>query len=225
MDPCRRLLAFQPQEAYPATGGAAIRPPDSRSHAKGRQDPLRSGQKTMAVQDLRRQETALSGPAESPEKNATPPASAWQRLRPEPGRSGRGNAVADFNRHPRRHFGGRRSAAASAIVGLGLERLQCRHGHRPIPLFRLPECHRTQHHADRYQGNQCPPGRRTPETAWKSGHDRFSPGAGIETRPGKPRPQKASRQTLPGTVAGNPTPVSPPPPAPTAPSEKPAFSA
>ena len=166
----------------------------------------------MAVQDLRRQETALSGPAKGPEKNATPPTSAWQRLRPEPGRSGRGDSIADFNRHPRRHFGGRRSAAASAIVRLGLERLQCRHGHRPIPLFRLPECHRTQHHADRHQGNQCPLGGRTPETARKSGHDRFSPGAGIETRPEKLRPQKAPRQTLSGTVAGNPTPVSPPHP-------------
>ena len=187
MDPCRRLLAFQLREAYPATGGAAIRPPDGRSHAKGRQDRLGSGQKTMARQDLRRHETAV-GPCRSVRKNAIPPVSAWPRFRPEPGRSGRWDAVADFNRHPRRHFGGRRSAALSASIRLGLERLQCRYGYRPIPLFRLPECHRSQHQADRHQGNECPLGRRTPETARESGHDRFSPGAGLDARPGKPRP-------------------------------------
>ncbi len=68
MDPCRRLLAFQLWEAYPATGGAAIRPPACRSHAERRQDRLRSGPKTMAPYDLRRQENALSGLAEGPEK-------------------------------------------------------------------------------------------------------------------------------------------------------------
>lgn len=68
MDPCRRLLAFQLQQAYPATGGAAIRPPVSRSHAEGRQDRLRSGPKTMARNDLRRKETPSRALRKPPKK-------------------------------------------------------------------------------------------------------------------------------------------------------------